>query len=178
MSGLIQSSCDRLAFCPCCTAVESGAAPAIAGLTPEQTQQLLGNHELMKARLVHEGQQRKQLLKELEQVKQMKASLKESVGSQEQVLQDLQVRVCEGRQGRSVGRAVGQRTMGGALMWGARAWQGVAGGVAEGVSGSKNGCAWLRGWCFVRPHKEVVRGAALCLVCCAASSGPHCSAKV
>lgn len=63
----------------------------IAGFSAEETQHLLGRHELMKARLVHEGQQRKLLLKHLEEMEQMRASLKESVDGQERMLHDLQV---------------------------------------------------------------------------------------
>lgn len=79
--------------------------PAVAGLTREQTQQLLSRHELMKARLIHEGQQRKQLVKHLDTVRHMKNSLKESVGGQEQVLQELQVGAlacCAASAGRSL----------------------------------------------------------------------------
>ncbi|KAF5827904.1 Fms-interacting protein-domain-containing protein [Dunaliella salina] len=71
---------------------KNGAAAngTIAGLTPEQTLELREGHQLMRARLGHEGKQRLELLRQLEQVKQMEASLKEAVGSQEQVLHDLQ----------------------------------------------------------------------------------------
>jgi len=65
--------------------------PPIPGLSEEETQRMLEQHEMMKKRLIHENQQRKQLLKHLDQVQQMKAVLKKSVGSQEQVLHDLQV---------------------------------------------------------------------------------------
>mmetsp|Transcript_2276 Transcript_2276/g.5143 ORF Transcript_2276/g.5143 Transcript_2276/m.5143 type:complete len:549 (+) Transcript_2276:1319-2965(+) len=70
---------------------QNGAAVStIGGLTAEESLELKERHELMKKRLVYEGKQRSELLKHLEQVKQMEASLKESVGSQEQVLLDLQ----------------------------------------------------------------------------------------
>lgn len=75
-----------------CLIPGEGAAP-IAGLTLEETQRMMSSHELMKARLIHEGKQRKQLIDHLEQVKQMRAKLNETVEGQEQVLRDLQVRV-------------------------------------------------------------------------------------
>ena len=43
------------------------------------------------SRLVHEQRVRKQLVKELEQLKQMKVALLNSVGQQERTLKDLQV---------------------------------------------------------------------------------------
>lgn len=52
---------------------------------------LSNEHELMKARLVHENRLRKQLVKQMDQLKQMKVTLLNNVGQQERVLKDLQV---------------------------------------------------------------------------------------
>jgi THO complex subunit 5 len=50
------------------------------------------DHELMKQRLVHENNQRRALVRQLEQLKQTKVSLLNTVGAQERVLKELQVR--------------------------------------------------------------------------------------
>lgn len=55
---------------------------------------LTSEHELMKARLLHENRQRKALVKQLDQLKQMKQTLLNNVGAKERVLKDLQVKRC------------------------------------------------------------------------------------
>ncbi|KAL6763310.1 Fms-interacting protein-domain-containing protein [Haematococcus lacustris] len=50
-------------------------------------------HELMKQRLVHENRQRAALVKQLEQLRQLKSTLLSSVTGQERILKDLQVQL-------------------------------------------------------------------------------------